>query len=78
MSKWKVHFYLLLLSYVPAFPFAMTFLISTGAHTQLEREILYTTHLKSKTHKPHRPPQHTQGVLAQDAPGKYKWNEVMG
>lgn len=56
----------------------MTFLILTGAHTQLEREILYTAHLKSNKHKPHHTPQHTQGVLAQDAPRKYKWNEVMG
>lgn len=40
-------FYLLLLSYVRAFPFAVIFLILICAHIQLRRENLYTVQFTS-------------------------------
>lgn len=65
MSKQKAPFYLLLLSYVQASPFVVTFLILTCAHIQLKKKFWTELILKVTYLRPTGHPQHAQRALAQ-------------
>ena len=75
--KGKTMFYLLLLSYVQASPFAVIFLILICAHIQLRRENLHTVQFtsdrcKENKEKEIQPLPEYSKASAQNVPRKYK------